>query len=167
MHNGSQQGSSLIEVMVALFVLAIGLLGILAMQTKSMQYNQSADTYARAMFIANDIAERIRANPKKVNTYTTTTVPETAPTSCIASDFTNIACTDANLVSWDLYNWSQTISSTLPLGVGAIAKKTLGTQDYVQITVSFDDTRSDQDANAVSRKKYTLLVEYPKLLGGA
>jgi Prokaryotic N-terminal methylation motif len=54
-----QHGSSLLETMVSLFVLAIGLLGTLAMQTKSIQHNQNSYSYSQAIVLATDISERL------------------------------------------------------------------------------------------------------------
>jgi len=160
-----QKGSSLIEVMVSLFVLAIGLLGILSMQVKSMQFSQSADTYSRAVNVANDIAERMRINPKNVAAYASETTPTTAPTNCKTTGFT-APCTGTDLVKWDLFNWSQTIKNSFPVGTGSISLKTHGSKNYFQITVSFDDSRSSGTAGP-ARKQYTLLVESPSQLGGA
>jgi Tfp pilus assembly protein PilV len=56
----NQLGSSLLETMVSLFVLAIGLLGTLAMQTKSIQHNQNSYSYSQAIVMATDINERLR-----------------------------------------------------------------------------------------------------------
>lgn len=161
-----QSGSSLIEVMVSLFVLAIGLMGILAMQVKSVQFNKSADTYTRAMTLANDIAERMRINPKNAAAYASTTLPESAPTNCSTNSVSAAACSAADLVNWDLYHWNETIKQSLPAGTGSIAEKTLGTTNYLQIIVSFDDSRANNEASPV-RKQYTLLVERPTQLGGA
>jgi type IV pilus assembly protein PilV len=160
-----QRGSSLIEVMVSLFILAVGLLGILAMQVKSIQFSQSADTYSRAMNLANDIAERIRINPKNVAAYASEAVPETAPTNCKTGEFT-AACSAADLVKWDLFSWGETVKNTLPAGTGNISLKTQGSKNYLQVIVSFDDSRSNGTAGA-ARKQYTLLVESPTQLGGA
>lgn len=161
-----QSGSSLIEVLVALFVLAIGLLGILAMQVKSMQFNQSADAYAKAANIANDIAERIRTNPKNVAAYLATALPDAPPTNCQTSSVSTAACSTGDLVNWDLYHWSESIKRNLPAGEGSIAEQTLGTNTYLQIIVSFDDSRSSGSPSPV-RKQYTLLLERPTQLGGA
>ncbi len=55
-----QHGSSLIETMVSLFVLAIGLLGTLALQTKSVQHNQNSYSYTQSIVLAVDLTERLR-----------------------------------------------------------------------------------------------------------
>lgn len=57
-----QAGVSLIEVLVALFVLAFGMLGIAGMQTMAMKANQSAFERNAAVISASSIVERIRSN---------------------------------------------------------------------------------------------------------
>lgn len=157
-----QKGSSLVEVMVALFVLAIGLLGVLAMQAKSMQYNQSAHIYAQSIYLANDMAERIKSNPSQANSYLTASIPATAPTSCEISDFTSTGCTQAQLNQWDLYNWKTRVVDRLPDGKAEISTLTESSRNYLNIVVSFDESRVDgrePDANYSGRKEYSLLVE--------
>ncbi|MEO1574289.1 MAG: type IV pilus modification protein PilV [Pseudomonadota bacterium] len=57
-----QAGFSLLEVLVALVVLSIGLMGIASMQVVGLQFNQQAMTTARAIELAGDMADRIRAS---------------------------------------------------------------------------------------------------------
>lgn len=64
----AQNGSSLVETMVSLFVLAIGLLGTLAMQTKSIQHNQNSYAYSQAIVLANDLSERLKTSSNKEST---------------------------------------------------------------------------------------------------
>ncbi len=56
------RGFTLIESLVALLVLSIGLLGIAAMQLASLQANNGAFQRTQATFLAQDIADRMRAN---------------------------------------------------------------------------------------------------------
>ncbi len=55
-------GFTLIEALVALLVLSIGLLGVAAMQLASLQANNGAFQRTQATFLAQDIADRMRAN---------------------------------------------------------------------------------------------------------
>ncbi len=163
-----QRGSSLIEVMVSLLVLAIGILGILGMQAKSMQYNQSANAYSQAIFLVSDLAERIRSNPDPDANYdydVDDAMPAAAATNC---DADNVTCTRQQLATWDLYNWDQRVKDSLPAGVSTVSRVTYdGTRNYMDIQVSFDDTRSEnqdpsqaaQGESGITRKTYRLMVE--------
>jgi type IV pilus assembly protein PilV len=55
------RGSSLIEVLIALLVLAIGLLGVLSLQANGLNSNQRAIFVSEAHYLANDMADRIMA----------------------------------------------------------------------------------------------------------
>lgn len=155
MRTTQQAGSSLVEVMVALFVLAIGLLGILAMQSKSMQFNQSAHVYSQAVYLANDIAERIRMNPGQASAYAGDYdgAPQTPSTACTAG-----GCDGAALATWDKAEWNNLIHKTLPAGKAEISLD----GEAVKIEVSFDDSRSDdsrsEGSETETRKTYALVV---------
>lgn len=144
-----QTGSSLVEVMVALFVLAIGLLGILAMQSKSMQYNQSAHVYSQAVYLANDIAERIRNNPTVVADYD---VDEDAAVTA-GTDCGSDVCTPNALAAWDMQEWKALVSRALPAGKASLEPIT----DGIRVEVSFDDSRSE-GSQTETRKIYALVV---------
>ncbi|MFC0048936.1 type IV pilus modification protein PilV [Rheinheimera tilapiae] len=58
----SQQGISLLETMIAVLVLAIGLLGVAGLQTMNLKNSQSAHQRTMAVMLAGSMAERIRAN---------------------------------------------------------------------------------------------------------
>jgi type IV pilus assembly protein PilV len=57
-----QKGASLLEVLIALFILGVGLLGVLAMQAESLKLNQQSYGSTQALFLANDAVERMRTN---------------------------------------------------------------------------------------------------------
>ena len=65
----SQSGTTLIEVLITLVVLAFGLLGIGALQLISKRSNFEALQRTTATAIANDIIERMRANSNALLTY--------------------------------------------------------------------------------------------------
>lgn len=56
-----QRGFTLLEAMIALVVLSVGLLGLAALQARSMQYNSEALTRSQATAIANEIMDRMRS----------------------------------------------------------------------------------------------------------
>lgn len=57
-----QQGVALLEVLIVFFVLSIGLLGMAALQLKSIQYSQSSYLRSQATVAANDMLDRLRLN---------------------------------------------------------------------------------------------------------
>jgi type IV pilus assembly protein PilV len=58
----AQRGITLVEVLVALVVMAIGLLGISSLYLESLRANRTALLRAQAIDLVNDMADRIRAN---------------------------------------------------------------------------------------------------------
>ena len=101
-------GFSLIEVLIAVIILAIGLLGIAGLQVTSKRTSFEALQRVTAVMLAQDIVERMRANKAQLSTYTAAadvTGTLTAPgTNC-----TSAACTPAQIVTYDLYQWQQAI----------------------------------------------------------
>src|SRR5699024_9555668 len=61
-----QQGFSLVEVLVTLLLTAIGLLGMVAMQVKSFEYQQEAADQNTAVELANELIEVFRAHRDEV-----------------------------------------------------------------------------------------------------
>ncbi|MDY4298607.1 type IV pilus modification protein PilV [Pseudomonas salmasensis] len=57
-----QSGMTLVEVLVALLILAIGLMGAAVLQLNALKYTNSARMTSQASFIAYDMLDRIRTN---------------------------------------------------------------------------------------------------------
>ena len=57
-----QKGSSLIEVLVAIFVMSIGLLGMAGLTAASSSYNKLGQIRSTAMLLVSDYTDRARAN---------------------------------------------------------------------------------------------------------
>ena len=58
----NQRGFSMIEVLIAVLVLGLGLLGLAMLQTLNVRYAQSANYRTRATNLAYDLLDQIRAN---------------------------------------------------------------------------------------------------------
>ncbi len=56
-------GFTLIEVLITVIVVSIGLLGLAGLQISGLRANMSSEDRSKATLLANDIAERMRANP--------------------------------------------------------------------------------------------------------
>lgn len=103
-----QAGVGLIEVLIAVLVLAVGLLGMVSMQVTAKRNSYEATQRSIATALARDIIERIRVNPPQLATYDGQTLGggsiSTAPSSCNTSP-----CSTAALASRDLYEWEQSL----------------------------------------------------------
>lgn len=66
-HRKFMSGLSLIEILVTVVVLSIGLLGIAGMQAFGMRYSNDSYVRSQATMIANELIERMHANPEGVN----------------------------------------------------------------------------------------------------
>lgn len=62
-HNKKQNGSTLIEVLIALLVFTIGLQGIASMQYQSVKDNFDSNQRSHGVWAAQELINRIRANP--------------------------------------------------------------------------------------------------------
>jgi type IV pilus assembly protein PilV len=129
----------LVEVLVALVVLSIGLLGVCALTIDSVRSNDSADMRSKATILANAIVDSMRANSTAAiaGAYDGTVSATQAPSS------------GNSVAQADLTAWQGALdaagSSGLPAGSGTISHTTVAnpnsTFTEVTVTVNWDDTR--------------------------
>jgi len=111
-----QRGFTLIEVLVAGLILAIGLVGVAGLQAFSLKNNQSAFMRSQATALAYDLADRMRSNVAGANGgfYDPATAALTA--GCAATS----GCSPAQMAQHDLAEWNNTVATYLPLGEGFV-----------------------------------------------
>ena len=105
-------GFTLIEVLIAMLVLAVGLLGLAGLQVTSLKNNQSAYFRSQATQLAYDITDRMRTN--KLGNYNNQ--------AATADDCTATLCTPSQMAGYDLKQWSDQLSALLPNGQGIVCK---------------------------------------------
>ncbi|KTT30129.1 pilus assembly protein PilV [Pseudomonas oryzihabitans] len=128
----AQRGATLIEVLVAMLILAIGLLGLAGLQTVSVQSNQGAYYRSQATILANDIVDRMRANR----------VAALADRSSYSVTFP--ASNSSNAVSGtvaqqDVNGWLNALALTLPQGTGSLS---LDNSNNVTVVICWNDRRA-------------------------
>jgi len=129
----------MIEVLVAGLILGVGLLGILSLQNRSIQFNQQAYYNSQAMALAMDIAERMRANNIAIEEYRVNFgSPVMAGNDCEAN-----SCTADELASWDLSQWKESVEQILPSGDAEIVSiNPGGDPETYSITIEFNGNRN-------------------------
>lgn len=78
----SQRGMTLIEVLVTIFILAVGLLGMAGLQSRLQQSEMEAYQRAQALLLLNDMANRIALNRNAAASYVTSAGPLGAGMTC-------------------------------------------------------------------------------------
>lgn len=126
----SARGTSLLEIMISLAVMSVGLLGIGALQVAGLKSNRDAFFYSQAALLANDLAERVRANPTAAATYAMTmTSAHSATENCETN-----RCSADEMAHFDLNQWTSALSSQLGAAAGAVIF-TAGTPSQLQVTL--------------------------------
>ncbi len=126
------QGFNLIEVLIALIILSVGMLGIAGLYVHSMQAGRTSLFRHHAVTLAGDVADRIRANPRALAAYALAG----ANNNCVAG---GIDCTPAEMAANDIFLWQQQAVDTLPTGAVAIVFDNGVVPPTYQITVSWTE----------------------------
>ncbi|MBI3900122.1 MAG: type IV pilus modification protein PilV [Gammaproteobacteria bacterium] len=116
------QGYSLLEILVALLVLSIGLLGLAALQTMGLKFNQQSYQRTQAAVLAYDIIDRIRANSLGktagyYNNVAANAMPSVSGGQCVS---TASLCAPNQLADYDVASWKNNITALLVSGTGAV-----------------------------------------------
>lgn len=111
MMRSSVRGFTLIEVLVALVIFAVGLLGIAALHIESLNAGRTALNRTKAVALASDLADRIRAN--RIACDELGCAYEGAGTLNTACE-TTAGCTPAQLAAHDVFRWQALATEQLP-----------------------------------------------------
>jgi len=140
-----ESGFTLIEVLVALIILAIGVMGVAALQMSTYRQLQTSHNFAAAAMLAGNMGDRMMANPAQVlaNAYNHTDASST-PKDCAAN-----TCTVAEIAAYDVDQWQTRVTGdidngtkipgSLPAGVGSVVR---GTGTNFNVIVRWDDDLS-------------------------
>lgn len=119
-----QQGFNLVEVMIALVVLAVGLLGLAGLQNFSLKTTHQSYQRTQATVLIYEVIDRMRANAGIAGANLANYIVA-APTDNVAGpDCMIAACTPANLALHDLREWTTAMRSTSGLGPSGRAQIT-------------------------------------------
>ena len=117
-------GSSLIEVLVAILVLSIGLLGVAGLAAASLRYSQGGWARASVASGLSDLADRVRTNPGADTTayvFNTSNYADqrtalesgqvTITTDCMAE---GTACDATELAAFHMAEWRLAMDRNMP-----------------------------------------------------
>jgi type IV pilus assembly protein PilV len=137
-------GFSLVEVLVAVLILSVGLLGLAALQVTALRNNHGALLWTEANLLASGLADRMRANPAGVEQLAYSNPTSFNPAPCDLNP-----CNPAQMAGWDLSEWRSELAQ-LPMGEGVVCLD----------STPNDGTGPDSGSNAcdVSGKIYAIKI---------
>jgi type IV pilus assembly protein PilV len=130
-------GFSLIEVLIAITLLALGLLGVARLQASTIGYNHGAYLRSQATLQIYDMADRMRSNVPGVvaGSYNALTgIP--ADPGCLST-----GCTPAQMATLDAFEWNTNNQSLLPTGTGTVTGT--GSNSVFTVTVTWTEIADD------------------------
>lgn len=144
--NMHQRGVGLMEVLVALLVLAIGVFGFIALQYRAVEATTESGYRVQAINIARDMAERIRVNRGALSAYETKLEKTVADQITATKNCATTNCTAAELAEYDV---SQVAKKAQETGMTIRRWTCQGNQDGRScIYVAWGDTAATNgDAN--------------------
>lgn len=129
-------GFTLLEVMIALVISAVALLGLAGLQAQSLSFNNSAYIRSQATYLAYDILDKMRMNKVAANNGSYDLAITDTPNSATCYG-TGVTCTESGLALADRYEWYTNVKATLPEGKSSVARITGSGQDIISVTVQW------------------------------
>ena len=127
-----QSGFSLVEVLIALVIMSVGMLGIAGLYVQSMQAGRTSMLRHHAVTLAGDVADRIRANPRAGIAYQDAGLDG----GCVSGV---VSCDEVAMAGHDIMLWKQQATATLPDGDVAIVFDDSGNPPTYSITINWSE----------------------------
>jgi type IV pilus assembly protein PilV len=147
----NEQGVSLVEALVALVVMSVGMLGIASLYVASLKANRTALVRTQAVLLVNDMADRIRANPRGRSAYALSGYANGPQAGRCAGD-PQANCNAQQLAQDDLARWIAAVRATLPGNPAAdvqyVAAAIAGFPDRYRIEVRWSEPRDSTASQA-------------------
>src|SRR5437016_13881334 len=138
MPNRAACGFSMVEMLVALVVLAVGMLGVASLFATALHSGSSAISRMQAVNLAADIADRIRANRRAGIAPNNAYGGAAADNGCTGAGA--VSCTPAQMAADDLYHWQRQLSRAIARGpANGTVVVTPGTPQTYTILVSWTE----------------------------
>lgn len=102
------KGFTLLEILVSTIILAVGLLGLAAMQTLALKDNQDAFFYAQASSLAYEMSDRIKVN---ATIWKNPTLPSDTP--CNKTCDFNAPCDTSEMATFDYCAWQANVKNRI------------------------------------------------------
>lgn len=109
-HIGRFSGFTLLEVLIAMIIMAVGLLGLAALQLLSIRDNQDVYWHSQAVALSYEMADRIHANAGVWNAGTLPAPANSCSDNCNSAGH---ACDAATMAAYDYCVWGNKVKTQL------------------------------------------------------
>ncbi len=128
----------MIEILVTILIISLAVLGSAGLQVQALKTNQGGQFRNQAVFLLNDMVERMKAN-KAYSVSATTGYGNTASSAGMTTDCNTAPCSAAVLAAYDIAKWQAAILTVLPQGTGTVTQTTAGNPSSYTVTISWLD----------------------------
>lgn len=135
-------GFSLLEVLIALVILSVGLLGVAGLMSTTLKSNDSAYMRTQATQLAYNMIDRMRANLTATNALAYSVPMPTAAATATTNVCTAGSCDPTTLAAYDIGQWEYDLAKNLPQGRGSMTSAYLNGAVNVTVTVLWNDSRA-------------------------
>jgi type IV pilus assembly protein PilV len=168
---GRSAGFSLVEVMVALIVVSVGLLGLAKMESLALSSTSVASSRSLAAIEASSLAAAMHANPGywSGGFAPAVTLVSAAPANnfstavpCLTAGTTS--CTPDLMRQYDLQQWATALQTLLPGYLATITCSTTGFPVTCTITINWSEngvavSAAQTGIGTLAQPTYTLFVQ--------
>ncbi len=145
------RGFTLLEILITLFVIALGVLGTAGLQAVAMKMSQGGQLRSQAVVLGLDLMERIEAND--IAAIAGEYAPATLPTS-YAKDCAVVDCGPSELATYDLVQFLDSVQAQLPSASVTITSAGAGPVTYT-VQIDWEERISKSSTTAVTKSGAT------------
>ena len=136
----TQRGFNLLEVLIAIVVLSIGLIGLGLLELKGVQYTRDAYARTQAVILAESLADRMRANPEGATDGLYVLSSDEGNAGSFPTDSAQ-CCSPADIAATDHVAWWDAVISNL---ANAEANVTLDGNGHYSIGLQWSEDQNTQ-----------------------
>jgi type IV pilus assembly protein PilV len=137
--NRNEYGFTLIEVLVAMIVVAIGLIGVAGIQASAVKYTKGSEGRSYAAQLAYDITDRMGSSRSILQNGAYSTLSQFQSTQC------NRALVPSSSVQSEIDEalWRNQLACSIPTAEGQVLIGPMGTNELypVTVTIRWDESR--------------------------
>ncbi|QIL78770.1 type IV pilus modification protein PilV [Diaphorobacter sp. HDW4A] len=154
-----QQGIALIEALIAILIIALGILGVMGVQMRTLSDTQTGVRRAQAIRLIEDFSERLKVNPNSmhnIDSYAASWGDKpTSSKNCLTT-----TCNNSEFAKFEIAQWKASVSQLLPGGNATVfvpeAKGSRDNRRELGVMISWRENEGSDKADFLKGLKDTI-----------